>query len=159
MALRKYIASFGGSNAVPELGSAPPCRSYRNLVLLSDLEADLDKVQGCTSRPAITAILEKCNPFKLAIRDLVSMAKASATRLENTIKDLDKERKLPPRMHPHRPQQVQRSVVGQKLVQRVLLYRSCLIQNSGASRSLKQLYWVQITSQCNKLTSTSDLSS
>ena len=37
-ALKRYIAGFSAGNAVDQLGSQPPCGSYRYLLCLSEFE-------------------------------------------------------------------------------------------------------------------------
>jgi len=88
-ALRKYIASFGagpssgaGSSGVG-LGDGPPCRSYRQLQCISDVDKVEDNLQGCQTKEAVSAILSGLKTLKQAYSDLIGMGLASAVRLKN----------------------------------------------------------------------------
>ncbi|CAK0826858.1 unnamed protein product, partial [Prorocentrum cordatum] len=90
-ALKRYIASFSSSSAKPELGSAPPCRSYRSLIVVSEFDQYTAKIEQAESKEALVAISTSMKPFKAAYVDLLAMAKAAVTRLKNAIDDAKKD--------------------------------------------------------------------
>lgn len=90
-ALRRYIASFS-TTATHALGEAPPCRSYKALVCLSDLEEKESEIEACTTAVQILDIKNQMKPFKAAFSDLISMCKGAASRLKSSIGDVRKHR-------------------------------------------------------------------
>jgi hypothetical protein len=86
-ALKKYIASFGDDSACKELGGQQPCRSYRSLKCLSEFGDMEVQLKASQSKVDITAINAKFKPFKSALNDLMTMAKAAANRAEKAIGD------------------------------------------------------------------------
>ena len=96
-ALAKFIAGFNdpetssASVLGASLGSSPPCRSYRSLVLLSQFEEIEKDLQTCLSVQDIAAVGKRHQVFKSALRDLLSMCKAATTRLTNAVKSALKE--------------------------------------------------------------------
>jgi hypothetical protein len=85
-ALKKYIASFSGPEISKELGSQPPCRSYRTLRCLSEWEDVEAKLADAKTKEEITAIHAASKPFKQAYSDLMNMAKAACNRATHAIK-------------------------------------------------------------------------
>ena len=91
-ALKRYIASFSATSGKPELGSAPPCRSYRSLIVFSEFDTYSEKIEVCETKEALVAISNSMKPFKAAYTDLLSMSKAAVTRLKNAIDDAKKDK-------------------------------------------------------------------
>ena len=89
IALKRYIASFS-SDAVSssELGSRPPCRSYRALRLLSSVVRETEaKLRATTNKGEFTNINAELKPFKAALTDFFVVSKAAQNRCETAIQD------------------------------------------------------------------------
>ena len=79
-ALRSYIASFAtfameddAATGGCELGKQPPCRSYRNLRILDELQATIESEIRSISRKEQCAEVGRANkPFKTALKDCVA---------------------------------------------------------------------------------------
>jgi len=89
-ALQKYIASFGGATVGKgrrhELGKAPPCRSYQQLVVLYTMENSEKAISNSTCKNDLVVETERLKVFKAAYTELQSMAKAAAARLKTCVK-------------------------------------------------------------------------
>ena len=87
LALKRYIASFReDAEDGPQLGTQPPCRSYRSLQVFSELnEADEAKIKQARTKEELAAIASASKPFKSAYQDLLTMAKAAANRAKHAI--------------------------------------------------------------------------
>lgn len=90
-ALKRYIAGFSAGNTVDQLGSQPPCRSYRYLLCLSEFEQLEEKLHKARSKEEISAAFAFYKPFKSAYTDLTSMARAAANRLKAALERVHKE--------------------------------------------------------------------
>ena len=89
-ALRRYIASFHSS--IPaELGSAPPCRSYRSLICFCEFQDKLNDIEVAQTKEELAKITADMKPFKGALTDLQSMARAAVVRLNNAADDAKNE--------------------------------------------------------------------
>ena len=86
-ALRKFIASFSDGGEKSELGSQPPCRSYRSLKCLQEFKEVERKLKGARSKEEIVGINNSFKPFKAALADLMTMSKAANNRCEKAIGD------------------------------------------------------------------------
>jgi hypothetical protein len=75
----------------PELGHAPPCRSFRSLVVFSEFNWYTTQIEQAMSREDIAAANLAMKPFKAAYADLLSMCKASVSRLKTTVDSLTKK--------------------------------------------------------------------
>jgi hypothetical protein len=87
-ALDKYIAGF--SQQSPVLGHAPPCRSFRSLILMDEFDTYGAKIREAKSKSDIAEVQNSLKPFRGAAKDLLSMCKAAVTRLENAKKSVIK---------------------------------------------------------------------
>ena len=83
-ALKRYIASFGASGKPTELGSQPPCRSYRSE------EAALRAVK---TKEELAACGRANKVVKAAYSDLLTMVKGAATRFVDAVKSAEANRK------------------------------------------------------------------
>jgi hypothetical protein len=92
-ALAKYIASFAVSSETSEFGTSPPCRSYRNLRVLSDFHDVEGKLRQCNSVAAITQVFDGMKVFKAAYGDLLTQARGATSRLTNAIAQAEKDEK------------------------------------------------------------------
>lgn len=90
-ALKRYIAGFSAGNAVDQLGSQPPCGSYRYLLCLSEFEQLEEKLNKARSKEEISAAFAFYKPFKSTYADLTSMAWAAANRLKAALERVHKE--------------------------------------------------------------------
>lgn len=84
-ALLKYLAGFG-NGGTHELGKAPPCRSYRSLLVLDEFMDVADKLKACNSKEELANLAAAEKVFKNAYTDLMAMARAAPTRLRGAIK-------------------------------------------------------------------------
>jgi hypothetical protein len=91
-AMRLYIASFADAGSNPALGHAPPCRSYRSLQCLSELDSHIPLIEAATSKDAITVTAVHLKPVKLAYTDLLAMCKSAAARLKTTWETAQKKK-------------------------------------------------------------------
>jgi hypothetical protein len=80
-ALKRYIAGFSAGNVGDQLGSQPPCRSYRYLLCISEFAQLEERLNKARSKQEISAAFAFYKPFKSAYTDLTSMARAAANRL------------------------------------------------------------------------------
>lgn len=78
--LAKFIASFREGS-----GIAPPTRSWRNLLLLSEFQEFFDKMRRAQKDVDLQNIKSEMKVFKAALNDLVNLTKASVTSLEKAI--------------------------------------------------------------------------
>ena len=84
-AFKKYIAPFSDPSALRELGSQPPCRSYRSLRCLSEWDEIAHALGQVQSKQEISAIHAANKPFKAAYIDLLTMARAAGARAKQAI--------------------------------------------------------------------------
>ena len=89
-ALVRYIASFSSKDGLV-LGSQQPCRSYRQLILLSEFQEVESKLLSCKNRDEIVACITAWKPHKQALSDLLSMGRSATTRVKSSIKRAEKE--------------------------------------------------------------------
>ena len=87
LALKRYIASFcEDAEDGPQLGTQPPCRSYRSLWVFSELnDAEEAKIKQARTKEELAAIAAASKPFKSAYQDLLTMVKAAANRAKHAI--------------------------------------------------------------------------
>jgi hypothetical protein len=86
-ALRKYIASFGDGSQANELGSRPPCRSFRSLRLTRELFQEYEqKIRNIKAKHEVASVLAFAKPYKAAYNELLSLANAAVNRCENAVK-------------------------------------------------------------------------
>jgi hypothetical protein len=88
-AMRKYIAGF--QSATPELGHAPPCRSYRSLVCFEEFDEYTCRIEKAQSREDLAAVQLSMKAFKGALTDLITVCKSSATRVNSTVESVKKK--------------------------------------------------------------------
>ena len=91
-ALQKYIVSFE-TTGNPAIGSAPPCRLYRSLITLGELETLYAGLGDCRTASQIKATADSIMPFRAAYVDLLGMTKAAVTRLKEASKASEQRRK------------------------------------------------------------------
>lgn len=87
-AMKKYIASFSGESQDCKLGSGPPCRSYRNLLVLSEYDELEKRLVAAKSKDDLATALAFYKPFKAAYSELITMAKGAATRLTVSVEKM-----------------------------------------------------------------------
>ena len=79
------------------LNQSPPCRSYKQLLLITDFEAITEELAAADSPAGLVKVSKSWQVFKQAIKDLTTMGKSSATRLKSAIttaaKELDTQKK------------------------------------------------------------------
>ena len=86
-ALRKYIASFGDGSQANELGSRPPCRSFRSLRLVQEWFQDYEqKVRSIVAKHEVASVNAAMKPYKAAYNELLSLANAAINRCDNAVK-------------------------------------------------------------------------
>ena len=92
-ALKKYIASFGSGNQESELGTKPPCRSYRHLRLLTSTVLEYERrTRGIQQKHEVAAVKSDLAPIKKAFKELAVLAEAAAMRCEGAIKEAKKRK-------------------------------------------------------------------
>ena len=92
-ALKKYIASFGSGNQESELGTKPPCRSYRHLRLLTSTVLEYERrIRGIQQKHEVVAVKSDLAPIKKAFKELAVLAEAAAMRCEGAIKEAKKRK-------------------------------------------------------------------
>ena len=92
-ALKKYIASFGSGNQESELGTKPPCRSYRHLRLLTSTVLEYERrIRGIQQKHEVAAVKSDLAPIKKAFKELAVLAEAAAMRCEGAIKEAKKRK-------------------------------------------------------------------
>ena len=93
-ALKRYIASFGASGKPTELGSQPPCRSYRSLRVLDELVQEEEAaLRAATTKEELAACCRVNKVSKAAYNDLLTMARGAATRFVDAVKSAEANRK------------------------------------------------------------------
>ena len=90
-AMQKYIASFADAVTSSELGNAPPCRSYKSLIVLDQFRDCFPLIEAATSKDDIAQALAGLKAYKAAYIDLNAMCKAAANRLKNTVEAAKKK--------------------------------------------------------------------
>ena len=86
-ALRKYVASFGDGSQANELGSRPPCRSFRSLRLTRELFQEYEqKIRNIQAKHEVASVSAAMKPYKAAYNELLSLANAAANRCDNAVK-------------------------------------------------------------------------
>jgi hypothetical protein len=93
-AVDDYVKHLFWQDSVPELGHAPPCRSYRFLVVFESFKQYELQIAKAVGREQITNIFVSMKTFKAAYADLVSMCKASGARLKSTLEFLAKKEEV-----------------------------------------------------------------
>ena len=89
-ALKRYTASFGASGEPTELGSQPPCRSYRSLRVLVELAQEEEAALRAVKTKEELAACGRANKVvKAAYSDLLTMAKGAATRFADAVKSAE----------------------------------------------------------------------
>ena len=68
--MKQFIASFRSSKSAP-----PPCRSYRNLICLSEFEEFFARIRVAQTANELKLIREEMKPFKTAYNDLVGQSR------------------------------------------------------------------------------------
>lgn len=103
-ALKRYISSFGEhGNQANDLGTRPPTRSYRSLRILPLLLQEFEKkARAIHAKHEVPQITAQMKPYKNAIKDLVTMAKAAVARCESAVQSA-KESKDKRTSSPTRP--------------------------------------------------------
>ena len=95
-ALEQYIASFaskgtgkGKKSQGNQLGSAPPCRSFRSLITFEEFESrySISEIESMRSKQELITIVAKLKPFQEAYKDLLAMSKGAVVRLTNAMKE------------------------------------------------------------------------
>ena len=85
-ALKRYIASFGGTDPnAAELGTQPPTRSYRSLRVLSEWDKFAASIRLVRSKEELSALHTANRPFKNAYKELITMAKAAENRCKHAL--------------------------------------------------------------------------
>ena len=79
LALKKYIASFSGSDT-SAFGNSPPCQSYRHLVHMSTWARHRDAIVRAHTKQALTAVQDGMKEPKRAYTDLMTMARGACKR-------------------------------------------------------------------------------
>eukprot|EP00971_Amphidinium_carterae_P335119 6470795-Amphidinium_carterae.1 len=80
------VAGTQGRRALRALGRAPPCKAYKDLVTLPELQDSiLNKVEACMSKEDLKQIAITFKDKKNAIQELVALAKASTKDLEKAV--------------------------------------------------------------------------
>lgn len=90
-ALKRYIAGFSSGSASDQLGSQPPCRSYRYLMCLHEFEQLEERLQNARSKQEIAQSFAFFKPFKSAYTDLIGMTKAATNRLQASLARVRKQ--------------------------------------------------------------------
>ena len=80
-ALRSFIASFRNTS-----GGAPPCRSYRNLLVRCEFDDYVAKIDTVKSQEEIGTIKDSMKPFKTSINDLITQCQHADASLKKAIK-------------------------------------------------------------------------
>jgi hypothetical protein len=79
-AMKQFIASFRSSKSAP-----PPCRSYRNLICLSEFEEFFDRIRVAQTANELKLIRETMKPFKAAYNDLVGQCRNANSGLTRAL--------------------------------------------------------------------------
>jgi hypothetical protein len=79
-ALRTYLSSLRHGR------TAPPCRSYRNLITIGEMEEFFAKIEEANVPGDITAVKTAVKPFKIAMNDLIQTTRAALTALKSAMK-------------------------------------------------------------------------
>ena len=66
-----------------QLGDAPPCRSYKSLIVLADFSELANDIWKCETKEEFAGVATR--PFKSALAELVSMSNAAQKRLQQAI--------------------------------------------------------------------------
>ena len=87
--LQIFLAGFSqeGAKMRGTMGSAPPCRSYRLLRTMEDLKAWRAGIESAMQKEEIQSNKSRFNPYRLAVQDLITMAKAAEVRLSKAVAD------------------------------------------------------------------------
>jgi hypothetical protein len=79
-ALRTYLSSLRHGK------TAPPCRSYRNLITIGEMDGFFAKIEEANAPGDITAVKTEVKPFKMAMNDLIQTTRAALTSLKAAMK-------------------------------------------------------------------------
>lgn len=79
-ALRTWLSSLRHGT------TAPPCRSYRNLITIDEVQVFFEKIEEANAPGDISAVKTEVKPFKLAMNDLIQTTRASLTSLKAAMK-------------------------------------------------------------------------
>ena len=82
-----------------QLGDAPPCRSYKSLIVLADFSELANDIWKCETKEEFAGVATKWRPFKIALAELVSMSNAAleatpSKRVRQTQADPSRKQKL-----------------------------------------------------------------
>ena len=92
-AMSRYIAGFAQGVVQDQLGTQPPCRSYRHLMCFFEFDKVITELKAARANAQIQQINNHYKVFKAAFTDLVAMANAAAVRLAMKIKKLKEQKK------------------------------------------------------------------
>ena len=68
-----------------QLGDAPPCKSYKSLIVLADFSELKNDIWKCETKEEFPSVATKWRPFKSALAELVSTSYAAQERLQQAI--------------------------------------------------------------------------